>query len=186
MVPARVCAIRRAVSGDARDRASAKAEGGRRLAVAHRQKVMQTDRERSAFSACCRRHYSETKLVFPAVRHWRLQSPTCSHNFLPPTHPQKAPTGHILILCCAFYLHPPPTSLPFPFCCLRPPPSSACFSLWNGALLNHTALLACSLFHSSFFVPPLSLWLEAYLRGSAAGRLSTENPGPQQQEQQNK
>lgn len=124
----------------------------------------------SAFSACCHHHYSETDqtcLSCSAALKGAVTDMLLQLSHPPSSHPQKAPTGCILILCCAFYPRPPTSTLPFPFCWRRPPPSSACFLLWNGAFLNHTALLACSLFHSSFFCS-----LSFSLAGSLSKRLS--------------
>lgn len=136
----------------------------------------------SAFSAVTTIRGRPTKLVFPAVRHRRVQSPTCSRKSSTPH--QNAPTYHILTLCCAFYPHSPPLYSPIAVLLTA---TSSLFRLlftvkWSPSQSHSSAgLLFISLV---FFVPPLSVWLGAYLRVSAAGWLSTENPRPQQNKTQ--
>lgn len=96
----------------------------------------------------------------------------CSHRHAPATFSYSPPLKsshrpYLNTVLCFLSPHPHQLSLPSLFCWLRPPPSSACFLLWNGALLNHTALLACSLFHSSFFCS-----LSSSLAASLSERLS--------------
>lgn len=106
----------------------------------------------------------------------------CSH--------RHAPTG--CIPCCPFYSHPSSNTIPFPFCWPRSPTSSTCFFL-NCEMEPFSITQCCwpalyftrLFFFFRFLSLSLSLWLGAYLRGSAAGRLSTENPRPQQQDKKN-
>lgn len=107
---------------------------------------------------------SQSKLTFPAVQHWRVQSPTCSciscHCTKETSHrPHPNAVLHLLSLTVLSYSCSVSCD-PFPL---------QCFLLWNEALLSHTALLACSLFHCLFFfflVPSLAL------AGSLSERLS--------------
>lgn len=101
----------------------------------------------------------------PLCCSWRVKSLTCSRNFFSFSPAQKCsrrphPNTVLCLFICPSSLH---SSLPFLFHQLRRPPAAPprrpflCVLLWNGALLHHTALLARSLFHSSFFFVPHSL-----------------------------